>query len=38
MERIRRVAVADWSEKDLKTVGFEDAFITSALQTNGGAA
>jgi hypothetical protein len=38
MERIRRVAVADWSEKDLKTVGFEDAFISSALQTNGGAA
>ena len=38
MERIRRVAVADWSEKDLKTVGFEPAFITSALQTNGGAA
>lgn len=38
MERIRRVAVADWSEKDLKTVGFEPAFIASALQTNGGAA
>lgn len=38
MERIRRVAVADWSEKDLKTVGFEPKFITSALATNGGAA
>lgn len=38
MERIRRVAVADWNAKDLKTVGFEEAFITSALATNGGAA
>ena len=38
MERIRRVAVADWNAKDLKTVGFEESFITSALQTNGGAA
>jgi len=38
MERIRKVAVADWSAKDLKTCGFEESFITSALQTNGGAA
>ena len=38
MERIRKVAVADWSAKDLQTVGFEKAFVESALATNGGAA
>jgi MoxR-like ATPase len=38
MERIRRVAVADWSAKDLQTIGFEKKFIDLALATNGGAA
>ena len=38
METIRRISVRDWNRKDLKTVGFDDAFITNALGSNGGAA
>lgn len=35
METIRKVAVADWTEQDLKTCGFEDSFIEDALSTGG---
>jgi len=38
METIRKLSLRDWNRKDLKAVGFDDAFISSALQTNGGAA
>ena len=38
MERIRKKAVTDWNRKDLKAIGFDDAFISDALATNGGAA
>ena len=38
MERIRRMSLRDWNRKDLKTIGFDEAFINSTLATNGGAA
>ena len=38
METIRSMSLRDWNRKDLKSVGYDEAFINRCLATNGGAA
>jgi len=37
MEKIRQVSLADWNEKDLRTIGYDKTFIDGTI-SNGGAA